>query len=377
MAFFDTTEFKQRVEEYLRRNEPVDSVSEYRKVGTYLNHGVDTQKGNGKEPSIKLIEAYMNNSILDYMLRDGVSWDKFTKINQNWIGDQFNKIFSTGENNISLVLSFSFRFLYEYYLSCGKDLVIELVDIINYVQKNYRLLDPEGGFDYQYTFTSMPIAIHKALFDDKLVEKLVDVEFIYHRNLEIETKVQKYDETWDKKLEERKVKIDALEAKLKDYQQEYNFVGLNDGFKRLSEEKKSELTTANRSSSWWKGVSFLTPFLTLIIVLIFVGMGKVVPYYALIPFTTMFLLSLYYYRVALFEQKSLKAQLLQIDLRMSLCQFIESYSEYSKEIKANNGHSLDKFEDLIFSGLVANEDKLPTTFDGIDQIGKLIQAIKK
>lgn len=37
---------------------------------------------------------------------------------------------------------------------------------------------------------------------------------------------------------------------------------------------------------------------------------------------------------------------------------------------------LEKFENLIFSGLVADPDKLPSTFDGMSQVGALIKSIK-
>jgi hypothetical protein len=79
----------------------------------------------------------------------------------------------------------------------------------------------------------------------------------------------------------------------------------------------------------------------------------------------------------LFNYKSTKAQLLQIDLRRSLCKFVQSYAEYSGKMKKDNNASLEKFETLIFSGIVSGEDKFPSTFDGIEQIGSLVNAIKK
>lgn len=65
--------------------------------------------------------------------------------------------------------------------------------------------------------------------------------------------------------------------------------------------------------------------------------------------------------------------MVQIELRKTLCQFIQNYSDYSKNIKEKDANSLEKFENLIFSGLVTNEDKLPSTFDGIEQLTKLIK----
>lgn len=88
-------------------------------------------------------------------------------------------------------------------------------------------------------------------------------------------------------------------------------------------------------------------------------------------------MTLFFYRVALINKNSIKSQILQIDLRQTLCQFIESYSDFSADLKNKNEHTLKKFEDLIFSGLVASDDKLPTTFDGVNQLSSLFKDIKK
>jgi hypothetical protein len=68
---------------------------------------------------------------------------------------------------------------------------------------------------------------------------------------------------------------------------------------------------------------------------------------------------------------------MQIELRQALCQFIQSYATYSKEIKTQDTGALEKFESLIFSWLLYDPDKLPSTFDGIEQIGNFIKSIKK
>nr|WP_202819706.1 hypothetical protein [Thaumasiovibrio occultus] len=67
---------------------------------------------------------------------------------------------------------------------------------------------------------------------------------------------------------------------------------------------------------------------------------------------------------------------MQLELRQTLCQFIQSYADYAKEIKAKDGASLEKFENLIFSGILADSDKVPSTFDGLEQIGAMLKSIK-
>ena len=67
---------------------------------------------------------------------------------------------------------------------------------------------------------------------------------------------------------------------------------------------------------------------------------------------------------------------MQIELRKSLCQFIQDYSKYSKEISRENAGLLSKFEEVIFSNIMTSEDKIPSTFDGLEQLATLIKAVK-
>ncbi|MBJ9951464.1 hypothetical protein I5735_00115 [Acinetobacter baumannii] len=69
--------------------------------------------------------------------------------------------------------------------------------------------------------------------------------------------------------------------------------------------------------------------------------------------------------------------MMQLELRMALCQFIHNYAEDSESLYSKNKNGFEKFENIIFSPIVASDDKIPTTFDGIDQIAKLIEVFRK
>lgn len=96
----------------------------------------------------------------------------------------------------------------------------------------------------------------------------------------------------------------------------------------------------------------------------------------LLPLISLEIILLYFFRVVLHNYKSIKAQVLQIELRQTLCQFIQNYADYSKEIKKGDPTALEKFESLIFSGIISDAENLPSTFDGMDQIGKLLSSLK-
>jgi len=94
------------------------------------------------------------------------------------------------------------------------------------------------------------------------------------------------------------------------------------------------------------------------------------------PLITIEVLLIYFFRLVLVHFQSIKTQLLQLDLRKSLCQFIKSYSTFSTDIKARDPSALEKFENLVFSGFISSEENLPSTFDGIEQLAKLFKGIK-
>ena len=68
---------------------------------------------------------------------------------------------------------------------------------------------------------------------------------------------------------------------------------------------------------------------------------------------------------------------MQLELRMTLCQFIHNYAENSEILHKKNKEGFEKFENIIFSPIVSSDDKIPSTLDGVEQIAKLIEAIKK
>jgi hypothetical protein len=85
---------------------------------------------------------------------------------------------------------------------------------------------------------------------------------------------------------------------------------------------------------------------------------------------------IYFFRVVLSDYKFVQSQLLQVELRKTLCTFIQHYCEYSCEIKKKDPDALKKFENIVFSAIVSSDEKLPSAFDGIEQIGNLIKSAK-
>ncbi|QPS88866.1 hypothetical protein I6G46_07870 [Serratia plymuthica] len=173
--------------------------------------------------------------------------------------------------------------------------------------------------------------------------------------------------------------IDEVRERLSSYHSEFNFVGLYAGFKELKKGKDEELDSAKGSYHLAMIIAIMLPLLSIGMHILFPGLvnGKTLVEWVswAAPFAAIELLILYYARVIYSEVKSLRTQLVQINLRGALCQFIEEYMNYRKKMKNEKGElndaALDKFDSLIFSTIQMDSDNIPGALDGVNAIAEL------
>ncbi len=92
------------------------------------------------------------------------------------------------------------------------------------------------------------------------------------------------------------------------------------------------------------------------------------------PFTIIVLLLIYFFRVALMHFNSTQIQLLQLETKIAACGFIEEYVKFTKD---SGNPDLAKFESLVFGGIVADKDKVPSTFDPLRDLLQILREKKK
>ncbi|MFM5338211.1 hypothetical protein ACET97_16895 [Aeromonas enteropelogenes] len=314
--------------------------------------------------------------VINAMDKNPNEWNMFCQINIKWIGDQFiSRLADEDEltkENLDDICSMCFRFLFELYLSTKNDLAFDFERARRFIFNNVELFESSAREQIEFAIRDMPISIFKAVANSDEIETLknFDAVTVKAKQLRVE---------WDNDLSERESRVKAIEESLSKYENAFNFVGLYQGFDDLSKEKIRERD----------GILFWLKLLSLIIVLpiaaelifIYVNIdnlsvirdGLLV---SIFPTISLVAISIYYFRVLLFNYKSVKSQLLQIDLRKTLCRFIQSYSGYASEIKSKDADVLERFERVIFSGIVTEDGNLPSTFDGIEQISKFINSVK-
>lgn len=185
-------------------------------------------------------------------------------------------------------------------------------------------------------------------------------------------------DTWNNEFESKKSTVETLKNKLDTYQTAFNFVGLYQGFSQLKEKKDDELFWLNFqyyilvflmitipvTEFCWLFNNFNEEFKTAKLVVL------------ALPSITLLIVLFWLFRILLQNIKSIQSQIMQLELRMTLCQFIQSYAEKSKELKEQNKEGFEKFESLIFSSIVSSDDKIPSTFDGMEQLSSLLKSFK-
>ena len=232
------------------------------------------------------------------------------------------------------------------------------------------------------------------LLNDYLGNKSFQAFLNYEENIKkIEQQSITLKETSDKiqkSVDEKLERVEQLSDTLENIKQGFNFVALSDGFSRMLNEKKA-------SKKWILSLLFLIAVIISVIPLFkIIPVFKMIPACETIPICKIFsdgdtnltwqqiaisagleLVLIYFFRVVLFHYRTVQTQIMQLDLRLSLCQFIQSYAEYAKEIKTNDKDALDKFENLIFSSILSSDEKIPSTFDGLEQLNSLIKQFKQ
>lgn len=320
-------------------------------------------------------------SIINSIASSSSEWDKKCNFNINSVGDSYiDYLVKTNSNNITdeivnNLYVLSYRFLLEYNFSSDNGLSVRFKNILANIEEDIKSEDinPTLKSELVYAAYIMPSRIIQSIMQSDKINDFKEFSKTHQRAISEQA-------SWKKYIDEQREKVEKLKDTLKKYEDSYNFTGLYDGFNDL---RKSKITEKRYS------VFFLFSLAILIIIIpvlevcyIYDNKGEISELkdsimLSFFPVATIEILLIYFFRVFLHNFKSIKSQLLQIDLRRTLCQFIQSYTEYSADVKEKGDTSLEKFENIIFSGIVASDDDLPSTYDGINQLTNILNKINK
>lgn len=284
------------------------------------------------------------------------------------------------DDNLYQVILISASLIYIYF----KELIFQLGGLSSSIALevgSYERLIGEALKDNQqysryidYGDRELPYQILKDIFHSEEIKTLNNLR---QKIVKAESVIN----VWDESIEAKTKQVELLEEKLNKTKSQYDFVLLNEGFKNLYIQKKEELSERRSSFSKFGTTLTITPLVLIIFsFLLFIIKGDLALKYLLylaFPVSTFLIIIFYFVRVSLQHVRSIQSQMMQLELRMALCQFIYNYAEDSETLHKKNKEGFEKFENIIFSSIVSSDDKIPSTFDGVEQIAKIIEAIKK
>ena len=318
--------------------------------------------------------------IIELMIANATQFDEYCTANIGWIGTHFMRdvrefpelkpeIQTTA---IASAFTSAFRFLCELEFTQPSDPSSEVRRIGKFVDENFELFTANDRQQLTFARYSMPIQVAKKLLNDPAISEFR----MFSRTVENASKLK---QDWDSELNERKAHVESIKQGLKEATSAYNFVGLVDGFRNLAKTKITE-----RRVAFWS----LLGLAVLMISPAAAQVGYVLTHidtleskkglllYTLPTILAIEVILIYFFRVVLAQFRSVKGQILQLDLRIALCQFVQSYAEYSMKIKKDDPNVLAKFESVVFGSLVSESEKIPSTFDGTEQLANLIKSIR-
>ncbi|WP_192551874.1 hypothetical protein [Pseudomonas sp. IzPS59] len=318
--------------------------------------------------------------IIELMISNAARFDEYCTANIEWIGDSFmrevREFPNTPEEKKSEIITSNFtsafRFLCELEFVQPAEPSHEVRKIGLFVDENFELFTGNDRTQITFARHSMPVQVAKKLLNDPAI-----AEFRKFSQTVKEASSLKAD--WDSELEERRLHVEAIQQGLKNVTSSYNFVGLVDGFRQLAISKRTE-----RRIAFWSLILLAVVMTTPPVVQIsyvFTHLDAIESKKGLLLYTLPTILAIeiiliYFFRVVLAQFRSVKAQILQLDLRIALCQFVQSYAEYSKKIRKDDPSALARFEAIVFSSLVSESEGIPSTFDGTEQLANLIKSVR-
>ncbi|WP_164671226.1 hypothetical protein [Pectobacterium brasiliense] len=321
-------------------------------------------------------EEKRNHHILNFLnnvISNPSNWDANSSINLAEISYDIKLTLAkkSGEKeSIDFLFSQLFRIFTEVYFKSEFGWSDDFIDFKNFSIYRSDEFSEKSRLQINFAMKEMPFRIMKINYNSQDIKNFLEAA-------KIDGSISSRMNEWNEKLDNQIEKVEKLKESLDKQETAYNFVGLYKGFHNLSRAKRVEAKAALLNTRLF-GILIIFPLIFEIFVLTekINGTWSDAFRIALIPAFALTFIFVYYFRISLSNYQSIKSQIVQIELRKALCTFIQKYSEYAKEMKANDGASLEKFETIIFSNIMASEDKIPSTFDGIEQIAKLISSVK-
>jgi len=336
----------------------------------------DRKKKLSEHVDVDLLELISTGLRIIHSLH--TSFDRLTQFNIEVHGLDFKNFFSMDSNVYGELREQNFiilllRFIIEAEVSGIRPSNLEYIHrVTQYIRNAKESFTPRNFVMFDYTISTMHIAIARHLYTSDGIS-VIKSYIKASENAELlknDLKIQ---------IDTQVARVDILKEALESHKSAFNFVGLFQAFSNILNKKIWQRRWTLLSLVLLAFLSILpalTFFFTFILNSAFKVEHKDDLIFIALSSTSWLFVFLYFFRVVLTNYKSVRSEIGQIELRMSLCQFIQDYAKFSSDIKVKDPAALERFESIIFSSIVQDPEKIPSTFDGLDSITQIVKALK-
>lgn len=307
-----------------------------------------------------------------------LDFDRLAQFNIEILGSDFRAFFSMDSNvygdlREQIFIIFLLRFIIEAEISGIRPSNSEYIHrVIQYIRSARESFTPRNFVMFDYATNTMHIAIARHLYTSEGIS-------VIKSYIEASKNAELLKRDLKDQIDTQLARVDILKEALESHKSEFNFVGLFQAFSNILNKKVWQRRWTLLSLVLLAFASLLpalTFFFTFILNSTFKVEHKDDLIFIALSSTSWLFVFLYFFRVVLTNYKSVRSEIGQIELRMSLCQFIQDYAKFSSDIKVKDPAALERFESIIFSSIVQDPEKIPSTFDGLDSITQIVKALK-
>jgi len=237
--------------------------------------------------------------------------------------------------------------------------------LVKYSKENYEDEDKQ----IYYVFNIMPFKV----VEEKNLEKYK--EFKSNLTSEVDELIEKSLPNKKKEIQDLKSDSDKYVKLLDGFKQKFSFLALNQAFNGLEEKKQKQLGFLILSLI---GLGSLIVILPMAFYIINKGVTQDIinSLVSAIPLVFVESLFIYYFRICLNKYNSISDQIVQLETKQAIMQFIESYVDYKKD-KDLKPEEMNKFEEIVFAQISPNLKDIPSSPDIISIINGITKSAKR
>lgn len=362
----------------------IDFVS---KIKNKEDYKLDCEKYS-LELCAQLLDDIINKKHLSpFGINDSIAF------NLEHIGKNFTDNISANSYDADIyedILIFLLRITKEHELNITTQLSVNAKTLLKIYSEQSENYSENLNDQIYYTFNRMPFNISEYKVNKKLENFNKTIGHTVKNTIKEELPVE------NEKIRALKEYIEKAQKVLEEQKEKFSFVLLNKAFSNLESSKVISKRVALCLLIVLAIVIVLIPYVyykelfyikeiseafnelfktkidfsqnnSSVLVIMFVG---------LIPMVLIETLCIYFFRIVLHKYNSLVDQIVQLETKQAIVQFIESYVDYKKDKNLTN-EELAKFEEIVFSKISPNLKDIPDSPSVIALVEGIAKAMKK